>query len=72
MVHGWGKRTERVSEDGRGGRDGTLGEGPAGTVDGFDTFVVCSGLALEGLAVLCLEEDLGMFVDACDNVVKFS
>lgn len=35
----------------------------AGTVDGFRTFVVCSGFALRGLTVVWLEEDVGMFVD---------
>lgn len=41
-------------------------------VDGGDGFVVCSRFALGGLAVLCLENDVDMFADACVIEVKFS
>lgn len=34
-------------------------------VDGFDTFAVCCGFALEGLAVPCPGENASLFEDAC-------
>lgn len=40
-------------------------EGKIQVVKGFDSFMRCGGFALEGLAIKCLEEDLGVFVDAC-------
>lgn len=36
-----------------------------GAVDGADRVVLCGGTGLRGFAVVCLEEGLCMFVDAC-------
>lgn len=40
-------------------------------IDGFDSFEACSGFAPEGFAVLCLDEDVGTFVNACLLEVEF-
>lgn len=44
----------------------------AGIVDGFHNDVVCGGLALKVLAVMCLKENLRMFVAACIIEVELS
>lgn len=36
----------------------------AGVVDGVDSFVKCGRFALGGLAVVCLEENVGVSVEA--------
>lgn len=46
--------------------------GRAETFDGFDRIVVSAGIALGGLAVVCLEENVCKFVDACVTGVKSS
>lgn len=43
-----------------------------GAADGFASFVVCSGFAVGGLAVVCVKEDASTFVDACVIEVGFS
>lgn len=48
------KEGERRQREGRENRQRILMEGGVGTVDGFDIFVVCGGIALEGLAVVCV------------------
>lgn len=40
-------------------------KGGTGAVDGFDTCVVYGGSATGDLAVVCLEEDVGVFIDIC-------
>lgn len=51
-------------EDGRDGGDGTRVKGRVGAVHGFDRLVMCGGFTLGDLAVACVEEDLGLFVEA--------
>lgn len=67
-----GGESERRKKNGRGGGGRTPAENRAGVVDGFHVFVVWSGSALRGLTVVCLEKNVGMFVDACVNEVGFS
>lgn len=47
-------------------------DGEAGVVDGFDSYVMCRGFALDGLAVMCSGEVASMLVDACVIQVKSS
>lgn len=47
-------------------------EGEVGAVDSFDSFVVCSTFEHRGLAIVCLEKNIGMLVDACITEVKSS
>lgn len=67
----WGEKG-REHADGTGSEDGILVEGGAGAVNGFRSFVLCDGSASEGLAVMCFEKDLDMFVDACVDEVDTS
>lgn len=62
----------REKKNGRGSRTGILVEVGAGAVDGFHSFVVCGRSALGSLAVMCLEENVGIFADACVVRVKSS
>lgn len=34
--------------------------------------MVCGGFGLEGSAVVCLEKNASMFVEACSTLVEFS
>lgn len=43
-----------------------------GVVQCFEIFLVCSEFALGGLAIVCLEEKMDMFVDACVTEIEFS
>lgn len=45
-------------------------EGGAGAVDGVDSFVVCGKFAPGNLVVVCPEEDVDMFRDACATEVE--
>lgn len=47
-------------------------EGGAGAVDGIDSHAVCGRLRLRELTVVCLEEGVKAFVDACVTEVGFS
>lgn len=47
-------------------------EAGAGGVDGYATFVAWGGFAAGDLAVMCLEETVGIFVETCVIEVKFS
>lgn len=62
LIRKGGKWTEEKNE--RGAEDGIPLEDGARTINGFDRFVVSGGLGLGDLAVVCLGEDAGMFVDA--------
>lgn len=59
-----GEKSESETGDGRTS-DRISVKGVAGPVYGFDSSVVCLGLALGGFAVLCGEENVGMFADGC-------
>lgn len=63
---------DRTRKSGRGGGNGTPEENGVRAVDGFSSFVVRSGFAIECLAVVCFEKDVGTFVDACVIEVKSS
>lgn len=41
-------------------------------IDGVDSFVVCCRVARGGLAVVCLEEHVGLFIDVCITKVESS
>lgn len=58
---GSGGREKRDESD---GMDGIPKEGGAGAVDRFESFAICGELAPRTVVVVCLEEDLGMFIDA--------
>lgn len=47
-------------------------ESRARALVGFDSFVVHGGLSLEGLALACLEEDVGIIVDSSVIEMNFS
>lgn len=51
-------------------RDGTPVEGGTEAVEGSDSVVLCGGFVIERLAVVYLEVDDDMFVDACVTKVK--
>lgn len=65
-------RKQRGTKDSRGGKDGVPVEGGIGAVDGFDSVVVCGRSALGRLAIMCLEGDVNMFVNACGIEVESS
>lgn len=44
-------------------------DGEVEAVNGSDSFMVCVEFALGGLAVMCLQDDEGMFGDACVSEV---
>lgn len=65
-------RSSEIEErDRRNGGGGTSVEGAAVRIDGFDSSVVCSGLAFGGLAVGCSEEIVGELVDVCVTEAKY-
>lgn len=67
-----GRKSVTGNRDGGGGRAAILAESRAGAVDGFGTFLVRSEFALGDVAVVCLDKDMGMFVDVCPAATKSS
>lgn len=60
---GRGKRSGRDHRNRRAGGDETLVKKGVGAVDGFDFFLVCGEFALQSLAVVRPEENVGVIVD---------
>lgn len=56
------KLPARGEEDGRRGGNETPLESRTVSVNGVDSFKVCGGLALRGLAEVCLEENREIFL----------
>lgn len=65
-------RSERGKGDERGGGDQTPVEGGDEAVDASGIFVVCSGLVLEVLAVVCPGKYFFLFIEARVNMVESS
>lgn len=71
-LSGKSERSGKENRDMGGGLDGTAVKCGIGAVDGLDGFVVGDEFALEGLAVVTPEKNVGILVDACINEVKSS
>lgn len=65
------ERNRSVKEEERGGGNGTPVESGTGAIGGFGSFFVCGRFGPGDLAVACVEENPGMFLDAGVTEMEF-